>query len=262
VLHFSGADFRCGIRPYDPQRYNATVEHLFSAFSRMSLAQVVREIDREFPGRDYSLRDLFLDERRHVANHLLRETMQRYESDYLQIYEANRRLIDFLREIDSPVPRPLQVAADVAMTRAVLQTVRALAADRIDVHAAEADLVGLAQVASRLNARIDTAVVRAPFHAALQQAFDRALSGRRESAAHVAELIDLSGRLGLHLDLWALQNALWERVRNVSLERDALARIGQSLWFDEATLLARRASAKEAPAPAAAAAAAGATAAA
>ena len=42
--------------------------------------------------------------------------MARYESDYLQIYEANRRLIDFLREIDSPVPRPLQVAADVAVS--------------------------------------------------------------------------------------------------------------------------------------------------
>jgi len=57
---------------------------LFESFNRLSLAQVVREIDREFPGREYTLRDLFLDERREVAGRLLQETMARYEGDYLQ----------------------------------------------------------------------------------------------------------------------------------------------------------------------------------
>jgi len=128
VLHFSGADFRCGVRPHDAERFARTGEKLFDCFNKLSLAQVVREIDREFPGRDYTLRDLFLDERREVANLLLRETMARYESDYLQIYEQNRRLIDFLREIDSPVPRPLQVAADVAVTHEAVDAARRLGA--------------------------------------------------------------------------------------------------------------------------------------
>src|SRR5207237_7073236 len=73
VLHFSGADFRCGIRRYDADRSARTPERLFESFNRLSLAQVVREIDREFPGREYTLRDLFLDERREVAGRLLKE---------------------------------------------------------------------------------------------------------------------------------------------------------------------------------------------
>ena len=245
VLHFSGADFRCGIRPFDPQRHAAAQDQLFHAFARMSLAQVVREIDRAFPGRDYTLRDLFLDERRHVANQLLRETMQRYESDYLTIYESNRRLIDFLREIDSPVPRPLQVAADVAVTRAVLQTVDALETGRVEVPAAQAELLGIAQLAARLNARIDANAVRVPFQAALLKTFERALTGQREAAAHVADLVELGGRIGLHLDLWALQNRAWEALKIVSFEREALLRLGNALWFDERTLLARRAGRRE-----------------
>jgi alpha-amylase/alpha-mannosidase (GH57 family) len=91
VLHFSGADFRCGIRPYEADRFKGTADRLFEGFSKMSLAQMVREIDREFPGRDYTLRDLFLDERREVADRLLHETMAHYESDYLHIFDANRR---------------------------------------------------------------------------------------------------------------------------------------------------------------------------
>src|SRR5439155_24450538 len=99
---------------------------LFGRVAALSLARTVREIDRELPGRDYTLRDLFLDERRRLAGQLLDDTMRRYEDDYLQIYESNRRLIDFLREIDSPVPRPLQVATDVALTRQAQQCARPL----------------------------------------------------------------------------------------------------------------------------------------
>src|SRR5436309_3195851 len=241
VLHFSGADFRCGVCPYDPEKFTRTEHRLFESFDRLSLAQVSREIDREFPGREYTLRDLFLDERREVAGRLLRETMARYESDYLQIYEANRRLIDFLREIDSPVPRPLQVAADVAVTHEAVDAARRLAAGKLEPSQAQDELDGLAQLTRRLGARIDLEAVRPPFLAAVRGLFERALAGRREAALQMADLIGLAVRLGMHLDLWTIQNTFWTVVRTASWPHDAeaLARLGHALWFDEAVLLAR-----------------------
>src|SRR5439155_14251802 len=38
VLHFSGADFRCGVRPYDPEKFTRTEHRLFESFDRLSLA--------------------------------------------------------------------------------------------------------------------------------------------------------------------------------------------------------------------------------
>src|SRR5207248_10273595 len=146
----------------------------------LSLAQVVREIDRDFIGRDSTLRDLFLDERRRLAGQLLDETMRRHEEDYLRIYESNRRLIDFLREIDSPVPRPLQVAADVAVTHEAVDAARRLAAGKLEPSQAQEELDGLSPLARRPGARIDPEAVRPPFLAALRGLFERALAGRRE----------------------------------------------------------------------------------
>ncbi|HTO97413.1 MAG TPA: DUF3536 domain-containing protein [Myxococcales bacterium] len=247
VLHFSGADFRCGIRPWDPERFTGTADRLFEAFNRLSLAQVVREIDREFPGREYTLRDLFLDERREVARRLLRETMARYESDYLQIYEVNRRLIDFLREIDSPVPRPLQVAADVAVTHEAVDLARRLASARSDPALAQGELLALARLAHRLGARIDFEAVRVPYLAAVRGLFEKALAGRKEAVQPAAELLALSFRLGMHLDLWPLQNALWSVLRGGGWPHDeeSLARLSQALWFDPATVLERAGAAPE-----------------
>jgi hypothetical protein len=200
---------------------------------------VVREIDREFPGRDYTLRDLFLDERREVAGRLLRETMLRYEGDYLQIYEANRRLIDFLREIDSPVPRPLQVAADVAVTHEAVDAARRLAAGSLEFAAAQAELISLSHLAERLGARIDLEAVRAELLPVVRAFFERALAGKREAAVHAAELIGLARQLGMHLDLWALQNALWNSVRSGTWPHDSatLAQLAEVLWFDASVLL-------------------------
>ncbi|MCA1826044.1 MAG: DUF3536 domain-containing protein [Myxococcales bacterium] len=238
VLHVSGADFRCGLRPHEPERFARTAERLLQSFARMSLAQAVREIDREFPGRDYTLRDLFLDERREMAARLLQETMARYESEYVNVYEQNRRLIEFLREIDSPVPRPLQVAADVALTHEAVEAVAGLAHDP---SAAQAELLRTCATAHRLGARVDLAAVRPRFEAAVKAAFDKALAGSRESAYQAADLLADGVRIGLHLDLWAMQNALWDHVRSGHWQhdRETLEKLAHALWFDP-PVLARR----------------------
>src|SRR5207253_8685705 len=190
VLHFSGSDIRSGLRPYDPDAHAEGEKRLFGRFAALSLAQMVREIDREFPGRDYTLRDLFLDERRRLAGQLLDETMRRYEEDYLRIYESNRRLIDFLREIDSPVPRPLQVAADVALTRQAQEQTRSVAEGRSDLNSAHADLLATMQVAKRLGARIDRAAIGPEFHQHLASLVDRFLQGGRDAAGQISGLLE------------------------------------------------------------------------
>jgi hypothetical protein len=206
----------------------------------MSLAQVVREIDREYTGRDYTLRDLFLDERRRLAGQLLDDTMARYEDDYLQIYESNRRLIEFLREIDSPVPRPLQVAADVALTRQAHEQARALAQGRVDLATAQAELLGTAQLAKRLGARIDPQAVAPEFQAILKEMVARLVADRRrEAAGSIAGVVQLAEKLGLHLNLWEAQNRVWAAMPQLDLDPDPLSRLARALWFDERTLAAR-----------------------
>jgi alpha-amylase/alpha-mannosidase (GH57 family) len=239
VLHFSGSDIRCGLRQYEAHGHGEAERRLFGRFAALSLAQMVREIDREFAGRDYTLRDLFLDERRRLAGQLLDETMRRYEDDYLRIYESNRRLIDFLREIDSPVPRPLQVASDVALTHQAQQCARALADGKIDLTVAQSELLTIAQVARRLGARIEPGAVTGTFHEVLHGLVEGLLAGSREAAAQLAGVLELAFRLGLHMDLWEAQNRVWEAVEELRIEPDLLPRVAKALWFDERTLATR-----------------------
>jgi alpha-amylase/alpha-mannosidase (GH57 family) len=243
VLHFGGSDFRCGLRRYAQTTHAYAVKKLFAKLDHLSLAQLVREIDHAYPDRDYTLRDLFIDERRRLAQLLLDETTARYVNDYRKIFEANRRLMEFLREISSPVPRPLQVAADVAFTHQAAHVAQALAHGETDAPRARAELAAAAGAAKTLGARIDLSVVAPPFAAAVRLGIVRLATGEEVAAEHVSELVELAQRLGWPIELWEAQNLLW-RLTGAGKHRgprDGLARLARALWFDEGTLIARAA---------------------
>jgi alpha-amylase/alpha-mannosidase (GH57 family)/flagellin-specific chaperone FliS len=243
VLHLSGSDFRCGLRPYTGGAQHHEIERaLFSRLDRLSLAQVVREVDRLFPGRDYTLRDLFIDERRRVAALLLGETLRKYERDYIDIYERNRRLMEFLREIDSPVPGPLRIAAAMALVHQIEEALSDVEAGREEMAEARAQVLRATALARRLQARLDLEDVRKQLirlvDARVQVLVD---TGAEQRARELVEVIDLAEQLNLPLDLWSAQNHIWAATPGACAELDpALCDLlARKLWFDEETLKAR-----------------------
>jgi alpha-amylase/alpha-mannosidase (GH57 family) len=241
VLHFGGSDFRCGIGRYGKESHAACFGKLFGAIGKLSLVQLVREIDFAFPGRDYTLRDLFLDERRRVAHVLLDETTERYENDYLQIFESNRRLMEFLREINSPVPRPLQVAADVAISHQASRVAQAMARGEADAATARSELLSAAETAQKLGARLDPSALHPFFEETLHACMARVSQGQADAFGEACDLLELASRLSVWLDLWSAQNKIWSLAASGAFRAhlQELPRLARKFWFDENTLLAR-----------------------
>jgi alpha-amylase/alpha-mannosidase (GH57 family) len=244
VLHFGAADFRCGIAPFRDPTHHAEVEAaLFANLEQLSFHRVLREIDRFFPGRDYALRDLFLDERRRVARALLEGTLRRQEERHREVFEDNRRLMEFLREIDSPIPGPLRVSADVTLTGRLLEVMRRARSGELTLDEAEAQLGMIVRLAGRLGARLFVAPVRAGVEAIVLERLERLAAGDDPPAraAEASAILALAERLGLRVDLWAAQNRAWEWARGsgAALDRAAAAELARRLWFDEAAFLAR-----------------------
>ena len=221
VIHFGSSDFRCGLVPYPGEADHARLEEaLFS--DRLSLAQLLREVDRVFTGRDYSLRDLFLDGRRRVAASLLEGTQRRYEADYQRVFDDNSRLMLFLAEIDSPVPVALRVAAEVSLTRRILAVTGAALQGDVDPEMAEDELTGAVQLARTLGAQLDMGPVRKDVEKLVRGRMAALVAGRgsHRLALELVTILDLARHLGLWLDLWSAQNLLWDWVHGQRGELD------------------------------------------
>jgi hypothetical protein len=148
-----------------------------------------------------------------------------------------------LREINSPVPRPLQVAADVAISHQASRIARAMARGEADTATARSELLSAAETAQRLGARLDPSAVYPYFEEALNARMARLSRGEADAFAEAAGLLELAARLSLQLDLWSAQNEIWSLAASGAFRdrSEELPRLARQFWFDEATLLARAA---------------------
>jgi hypothetical protein len=90
---------------------------LIETFARHSLSEVVRSLDRTFGEDYYTAKDLFLDDRRRVLVQIGEGMSEQLEETYRQLYHENRRLMEYLHELNVPLPKGFALAAEFLVNR-------------------------------------------------------------------------------------------------------------------------------------------------
>ncbi len=130
VLHLGGWDFHCCIQPFSGRRaYTQMKEHLMGILQLGSAAQAILGMNQYFDGKSFSLHDLFAEERHRIMRLLSQETLLRLDQLYTQVYRDNYGVIVAFHRDELPVPRELQVAAEIALGNRCLAAAKALEAE-------------------------------------------------------------------------------------------------------------------------------------
>ncbi|MGH6689401.1 MAG: DUF3536 domain-containing protein [Gammaproteobacteria bacterium] len=228
ALHFGGHDFSCGVGSYDEVGYQRMKADLLDRYQRYSTADMVRGLDEHFPEGTFSLRDLFLEERRRVIGHAIRAVLVRHEETYHRIWEDGQALVRYLRDVDAPVPEVFRLTAQhvfeerVAAELASLTTLGVVPA-RVSELIDEARGLGLT-----LDLTFARPLLREGVHQTLG-ALGADLSPERIAVA--LALVESAARLGVGFGRWAAQNhffALWRRHPEA---RAALRPLAEALGF-------------------------------
>jgi alpha-amylase/alpha-mannosidase (GH57 family) len=116
VLHFGDHNLLGGIRPFtNAARHMAMHGALTHAFGQADVAEVVRQIERQFDGSTFSLRSLFHDEQARILERLLEERTHGVEETYAQIYDQTAPLMRFLESVGQPSPSVFAAAAEYTL---------------------------------------------------------------------------------------------------------------------------------------------------
>jgi alpha-amylase/alpha-mannosidase (GH57 family) len=127
VLHLGGWDFHCCVVPYSGDLPYAELKtSLFEALKQASAAQVIVSMNRQFGDQGYNLQNLFAEERHRIMRLLTQGTLTRLDQLYTQVYRDNYGVLMAFHRDELPVPQELQVAAEIALSQRVLQTLRTL----------------------------------------------------------------------------------------------------------------------------------------
>ncbi len=131
VLHLGDHNVSGGIREFRGQEaYEALVAEISGIFKSADLPEIIRATDRHFGIGTYSLKLLFRDEQRKILTHIMEQTLADAEAVYRQLYQQHAALLRFLAEMHYPLPRTLELAAELALNHDVR---RALQSEDLDL---------------------------------------------------------------------------------------------------------------------------------
>ncbi len=151
VLHLGDHNVSGGIREFQGEEaFAALAREIVEVFKGADLPGTFRAVDRHFGTGTYSLKLLFRDEQRKILNTILERTLADAESAYRQLYEQHAPLMRFLADMGSPLPRPFEAAARLALNTELR---RAFEAGELD----PARVKGLLEEAEAIRVPLDAA---------------------------------------------------------------------------------------------------------
>lgn len=236
VLKLTNHDVHCVVsETLVGEQFAAIRDELLGTFARHSLSEVVRALDRTFGETYYTAKDLLLDDRRRVLAGVSDSVLARLEESYRQLYQENRRLMEYLRELDVPLPQGFALAAGFLASRALARAAAAL------LHNAEdgAELITIVEEARLWRAPVETKGVEDMLRRAVEErcallSVDP-LAAEVPSILHLLELVE---RLGFTINLWKTQT-LFAQVCQQHLTRLLGQRVHEEAVAHQVMLLRR-----------------------
>jgi hypothetical protein len=176
-------------------------------FSKGDLPETLRALDRELGPASYSTKSLFRDDQRMVLRHVLDSTLEEAEAAYRQIHEHHAVLIQFLRDLGVPLPKPMATATEFALNGMLR---RELAAEPMDIERTRS----LLEQARAAKVNLDATTLEFTLRTALERLLEQfaAHPGETEALDRIEGRLDLARSLPFEVVLWRPQN-IWFSMR-------------------------------------------------
>lgn len=202
VLHLGDHNVNGGVRRYqDEESYQEMLQEVSSAFDQANIADIIRLMDKHFETNSYSLWYLFKDEQRKVIQKILQPNMEEVERSVMQIHTDHYTIMNFLKQLNIPIPQTLSVLAQQAIN---LELNHLFSGDKVD----EDKLENLIQVIEDWSINIDSTTLEFRIESWTNRAIEET-QNQPENINRIREITSTLGKLE-NIDInfypWKAQN--------------------------------------------------------
>ena len=212
LMQYSGGDFHCAIKEYsDDFEYNKMKNELIKTFMLNPLTEIIRALDENF-GKDYfTLKDIFIEERRKILQRLLKDKMEKFAQIYQDMYDEGKGSIYHMQTLGLAIPDEFKIAAEYALSRKFNELIQdsngfvepAVLQQAMDINY-EAKSIGI---------KLDKQPSNNIFSKKIRQNINRlAYSFEIQQADVVLELFEYIEKLELEVDISEAQNIFFSKI--------------------------------------------------
>ncbi|HZW40506.1 MAG TPA: DUF3536 domain-containing protein [Ignavibacteriaceae bacterium] len=206
-IHLGEHNLNGGVKDYHgDEAYDRMHNELADAFERLDISEMMILIDKHFENHNYNLQSLFKDEKRKVFNKILEETVNDVESSYRHIFEEHYPIMLSMTENGIPIPSAIYKAAEYVINKdleKVFELEESIVLDKLQ---------NLKKEVKRWNIQLDNESLNLTGSERINKLMNE-LKRDPENIDLIKEidiLVSAFNDLGVKIDLWKAQNALFE----------------------------------------------------
>ncbi len=210
LLQYTGGDFHCAIKEYD-EKYPKMQKELIRTYMVNPLTEIIRALDGYFGKEYFTLKDIFIEERRKILQILMRERLDEFAKTYEDIYNEGKSSVLHLQALGLDIPNEFKIAAQYTLTRQFNELFtgsNGFIDEDIIQSASDINFE-----AKRIGITLDKTLTSKIFSKKVAQNINRLVYSMEYQQADVThELLDTIEKLEIKADISEAQNLFYTRV--------------------------------------------------
>ena len=208
LIQFSGGDFHCAIREC-PSDFVDMQKELVRTYMVNPPTEIIRMLDNYFGQEYFTLKDIFIEERRKILQVLLKGKLKNFAQTYESIYNAGKSSIYHLQTLGLDVPEEFKISAQYCLSK---QFNELFANGFLDPDTIQ-QAIDLNQEINKLGIKVDKTQTSKIFEKKVAQNVNRLAYGMEIQQAEVTlELLDNIDKLELNVDISEAQNIYFNKI--------------------------------------------------
>lgn len=212
LVQYSGGDFHCAIKEFsDENEYTNIQKELFRIFMLSPLTEIIRALDEYFGREYYTLKDIFIEERRKILQIMLKGKMQKFAQMYQEMYTDGKSSIYHMQSLGLSIPDEFKISAGYTLSKQFNDLVidsKGLLDNNLVQQAIDINFE-----TKKIGIEIDKTPTNNIFSQKISQNISRLAQGLEiQQAEATLEVFDNIEKLELSVDIAEAQNIYYNRI--------------------------------------------------
>lgn len=212
LMQYAGGDFHCAIKEFsNDAEFNELQATLIKTFALNPITEIIRTLDEKFGKEYFTLKDIFIEERKKILQILLKDQLEKFGNTYKEMYDQGKGSIYHMQNLGLEIPKEFKISAEYALSHRYNDLLAG--SDGFVEDPIVQQIKDINYEAKRMNIDIDKTPSNKNFAKRIITNLNRLTkSFEIQQADTIIELFEIIEKLDLQIDISEAQNIYYNKI--------------------------------------------------
>lgn len=212
LMQYAGGDFHCAIKEFsNDAEFNELQATLIKTFALNPITEIIRTLDEKFGKEYFTLKDIFIEERKKILQILLKDQLEKFGNTYKEMYDQGKGSIYHMQNLGLEIPKEFKISAEYALSHRYNDLLAG--SDGFVETPIIQQIKDINFEAKRMNIAIDKTPSNKNFAKRIITNLNRLTkSFEIQQADTIIELFEIVEKLDLQIDISEAQNVYYNKI--------------------------------------------------